>query len=393
MKSTGFYIFFATVLTIYFLVNGYIVLRGWQALSPSRTGWCRIVFLIAMTFLILAYPAGRLLERFLHRDFAVLLVHVGAYYLAMMVFAFFLLLILDLFRLGDALLHYFPDTWRGSGSRVGWVTFLGVSGVVIALTLIGAWNARHPRIKELTVAIPKASHSLDKLDVVLVSDLQLSSISCSSWLKKIVMMINRLEPDVILLAGDVVDEDVSTLIEQQIVETLSQLRSRYGVYAVPGNHEYYVGVDEVTAYLRRAGITVLRDSVVWVGESFYLVGRDDRTREQFGGTRKSIAQLLQGVDRKYPIILMDHQPLHLEEAQRNGVDLQVSGHTHHGQLIPFNWITDWVYELSWGYLRKGNTHYYVSCGVGTWGPPVRLGSVPEIVKIRLTLKPALKWKE
>jgi len=90
-----------------------------------------------------------------------------------------------------------------------------------------------------------------------------------------------------------------------------------------------------------------------------------------------------GVDHQYPLILMDHQPYGLDEARRNGVDLQLSGHTHHGQLFPFNYITRAVYELSWGYLQKGSTHYYVSCGVGTWGPPVRTNSIPEIVQFKL----------
>ena len=113
--------------------------------------------------------------------------------------------------------------------------------------------------------------------------------------------------------------------------------------------------------------------------------RDDITGNHFGSERKPLDKLLKNVDRDYPIILMDHQPFHLEEGQKNGIDLQVSGHTHHGQIFPFNFITNKVFELSWGYLQKGDTHYYVSCGVGTWGPPVRLGSRPEIIKIALHL--------
>ncbi len=121
-----------------------------------------------------------------------------------------------------------------------------------------------------------------------------------------------------------------------------------------------------------------------IGEGMYVAGREDRSSGQFGGKkRKAIEELLSGLDRARPLILMDHQPFHLEEAERCGVDLQLSGHTHHGQLWPLNFITRAVYEVSMGYRRKGGTHVYVSNGVGTWGPPVRIGNRPEILRITL----------
>ncbi|VAW29684.1 Phosphoesterase, partial [hydrothermal vent metagenome] len=98
---------------------------------------------------------------------------------------------------------------------------------------------------------------------------------------------------------------------------------------------------------------------------------------------KPLSEIMQGLNRELPLILLDHQPFHLEQAQKNGIDLQLSGHTHHGQLWPFNYITRAIYSLSWGYLQKGNTHYYVSCGVGGWGPPVRTVSRPEILNLKL----------
>ena len=105
-----------------------------------------------------------------------------------------------------------------------------------------------------------------------------------------------------------------------------------------------------------------------------------------GDKRTSLTDLVKDLDKNLPHILMDHQPFHLEQAEINGIDLQISGHTHHGQLFPFHWITKLVYEQSWGYSKKENTHYYVSCGVGTWGPPARTNSVPEIVQIKLKFK-------
>ena len=96
-------------------------------------------------------------------------------------------------------------------------------------------------------------------------------------------------------------------------------------------------------------------------------------------------ELVAPLDKSKPIILMDHTPFHLEEAEQNGIDFQLSGHTHHAQLWPWSYITKAVYEVSWGYKKKGNTHVYVSCGAGTWGPPIRIGNTPEILDIRLIL--------
>jgi len=128
----------------------------------------------------------------------------------------------------------------------------------------------------------------------------------------------------------------------------------------------------------------LRDRTVKINGSIYIIGREDRTIRQFSGKqRKPLAELMRQVDKNLPILLMDHQPFGLNEAEENGVDLQLSGHTHHGQIFPINFITNAVYEKSWGYLQKGKTHIYVSCGVGTWGPPVRVGNRPEILNITI----------
>jgi predicted MPP superfamily phosphohydrolase len=194
-------------------------------------------------------------------------------------------------------------------------------------------------------------------------------------------MINSLEPDIILLPGDVVDEDIGPVIKQNAGELLRTLKAKYGVYAVTGNHEYIGGVEPSVEYLTEHGLIVLRDKTVKVADSFYIIGREDRASKGFAGIRrKPLNQLIEGVDKNLPVILMDHQPLRLEEAEVSGIDLQLSGHTHHGQLWPFNFITKKLYEVSMGYKQKGNTHYYVSCGVGSWGPPVRTGNRPEIVQ-------------
>jgi predicted MPP superfamily phosphohydrolase len=201
----------------------------------------------------------------------------------------------------------------------------------------------------------------------------------------IVNKINGLDPDLVLLPGDIVDEDLAPVIRQNLGESLRNIKSRFGVFAVTGNHEHYGGVEKACSYLSEHNIVVLRDQSVKIGNSFYIVGREDRSSSGVpdGRPRKNLPELMAAVEKNYPVILMDHQPFGLNEAAAQGVDLQLSGHTHDGQLWPISHIVHSIYELAWGYKKISNTHFYVSDGVGTWGPPVRIGNHPEIVQIRI----------
>jgi uncharacterized protein len=219
---------------------------------------------------------------------------------------------------------------------------------------------------------------------VLVSDLHLGSILENRHLKRIADEVNSLDPDIILMAGDVIDEDLKPVIRKDLGSGLKQLKSRLGVYAITGNHEYIGGVDLAVDYLEKHGIQMIRDSAVLIENSFYVIGREDRDRQRFSGKpRKNLSAIMTGTDKAYPLILMDHQPFTLNESLENGVDLHLSGHTHNGQIWPLNYLIDAIYEVGWGYVNKSGMHVYVSSGVGTWGPPVRIGTKPEIVHIRL----------
>ncbi len=218
----------------------------------------------------------------------------------------------------------------------------------------------------------------------MASDLHLGTILGRSFLNDLVDKINALKPDIILLAGDIIDEDINPVIKNNVGEELVRLKSKYGVFAITGNHEYIGGVKTAVQYLIAHGINVLRDRYEKVAGSFYVVGREDRSIRQFAGKqRKNLNELLAGIDKSLPIIMMDHQPFGLNEAFENGIDLQFSGHTHNGQLWPINFIIEKIYDLAWGYEVRGDTHYYVSCGVGGWGPPIRTGSRPEIINFKI----------
>lgn len=139
--------------------------------------------------------------------------------------------------------------------------------------------------------------------------------------------------------------------------------------------------------LRQSGVQVLRDSKVEIAESIYLVGRDDYTSGSFAEDRQVLADLMKDIDRSKPIILMDHRPVHLTQALNEGVDLQVSGHTHKGQFFPLNFVTQKMFEVDYGYFRRDSLQVIVSCGFGTWGPPIRVGNRPEIVEIDIRFEP------
>jgi len=382
MKTLSTLIFFAVFFTVYGLVNYYIFTRGWQAMP--LTGGGRIWYLIVFLFLALSFIAGRFLERVWLSHLSSLLVWVGSFWLAAMVYLFLAAVLFDLLRLTNGLLHFLPpSSLDAHGPGRGWSAIVAL-GCTLLLLLGGYLNALHPEIRRISLTVAKPGMGDSTLHIVAASDIHLGTIVGRHRFDRIVRTINALEPDLILLPGDVVDEDLAPVIRENIGESLRLLRSRYGVLAVTGNHEYIGGAEEACSYLEAHGVHVLRDTALRLANGVTIIGREDRSIQQFSGRkRKPLSVLLAGVDRSSPMILMDHQPFGLEEAANAGVDLQLSGHTHHGQLWPFNFITRAVYEVSWGYVKKAGTHIYVSSGVGTWGPPVRTGNRPEIVSIRL----------
>jgi len=387
-RTQTFVIFFSIVIVLYGLINTYIFLRGLQAISHGSP--LRIWFTVVFWFLSLSYIAARLLERIALSGLTDGLVWIGSFWMGAMAYFLIILLAIDLLRLVNYIIPFFPNFLTRNLRYTKQVVALIVVGIVF-LTVIGARvNAMFPRIQTLELTIHKNS-PLKELNVALVTDVHLGTIICNSHFTRIVQKINSLNPDIVLFAGDLVDEDIQPVIRQNLGETLRQIKSKYGIYGITGNHEYIGGVEPACKYLVEHGVTMLRDSVAKVENAFTLVGREDVSIHQFNGKkRKQLGELMNGVDTTLPVILMDHQPLRLDDVVDHGVDLQFSGHTHHGQLWPFNYISQAVYELSWGYKKKGNTHFYVSCGVGTWGPPMRTGNRPEVVNVKLKFESETK---
>ncbi|SYZ74729.1 Metallophosphoesterase [Candidatus Zixiibacteriota bacterium] len=384
MKNPGFMIFFAIVLTIYALVNFYIFIRGWQAIP--RGSVVRIYYLAIFLFVALSFIAGRFLERAHPSLGSEILVWIGSFWLAAMLYFFLAVVLLDLSRLVNHFFPFYPSAVTADYGRAKFMTAI-VAVIIVFLTVSGGFvNALTPHVRRLTIDIPRKAAEMKEVNLVAVSDIHLGTLIGRRRLNDMVAKINALKPDIIILAGDVVDEDIGPVIRDNLGEMLRTLQAPLGVYAITGNHEYYAGVEAVCRYLTEHGVTMLRDSTIKVNKSFNLIGREDREKTRFTGVpRRTLDALMTDVEPDLPVIVLDHQPFQLGDVVKHGADLQISGHTHHGQLWPLTYVTDAIYQLSVGYRKIENTSFYVSSGFGTWGPPVRTGNRPEIMQIKLRL--------
>ncbi|MFZ5944938.1 MAG: metallophosphoesterase [Bacillota bacterium] len=377
MKPLQFVFIIGLFFFIYGSINYYIGLRGWQAFGGVFI--YRRFYWIVFWFIACGFILARLGERFIGSFGGKYLSLIGGYWLAAMYYLFFILLFIDGLRVLNKWLNIIP----GLKSYNPTVTGAIILGMVFLLLIYGTWNARHTVINHYEVDINKGSNNLTGLKIAMVSDIHLGRIVDNKRLLEMVEKINELNPDVVLFAGDIVDEDVNVFVEEKMTETLKLLTPKYGSFAALGNHEYIGGhAEDIVRHLEEAGVHVLRDSWAKVADSVYIVGRDEQSRHNFaGGRRKPLEEVLADVDKSLPIILLDHQPRDLDQGVKAGVDLQFSGHTHRGQFFPNNLVTDRIFEVDWGYLKKENLQVIVSSGFGTWGPPIRIGNKSEIVEV------------
>ncbi len=380
MHKIRFIIFFSIVISIYSLLCWLLYSKGMSVFPTGSQG--RLYFRIVFFFLAASYIVARFLEKIWLSAFSDVLTWIGSFWLAAFFYFLMAAVIIDIIRLANFIAPFFPDSFNTQEFRL--LLFKGVVGVVLLLIVAGFINSLLPRIKQLDIHVDKKVEGLDELKIVFVSDIHMGTIIGPRRTNGIVNKINAQNPDLILLGGDVVDEDLAPVIRNNLGDSLLKLKAPLGVIGITGNHEYIGGAKKSVQYLEAHGIKMLRDSSILVDDKFYIIGREDRDKPRFSGReRKEIAALMSGIDKSKPIILLDHQPFELDEKEKAGIDLTLSGHTHHGQLWPLNYITKAIYEVSWGYIKKGNTHVYVSSGVGGWGPPVRIGNRPEIVVINL----------
>ena len=258
----------------------------------------------------------------------------------------------------------------------------GALAVVVFTLVSAAWasvEGRRVRVVRVDVPIARLPRALDGLTIVQLSDLHVGPILGRRFVERVVAMAQALAPDVVAITGDLVDAPVAELAAD--VAALARLRAPLGCYFVTGNHEFHVDADAWCDHLGRLGVRVLRNARVTLARgdaALELAGIDDDE-----GAPPELASVLAGRDREVPLVLLAHRPHAIGAAQRHGVDLQLSGHSHGGQLWPLPWLLRLDRFGRPGLRRFGATQRYVSCGTGHSGPPMRLGAPAEITQIVL----------
>ncbi|HNW98692.1 MAG TPA: metallophosphoesterase [Bacteroidales bacterium] len=381
MRKKAIAIFFTIFFSVYALLNFYIYERGYSCLSDDKS---KFIFNIIFSVLSLSFPFGKFLERTHMFRVSRPVSWLSSFWIGAILYFLLIILCIDIIRLADYFIGFLPSKLYFSCSNTKGILFFTSVFIVVVLQIAGFINARIPVIRKLNLDINKKAGKYKSLRVVAVSDIHLGILFGRKRTETLADKIKKLNPDMVLFVGDIIDEVPRPVIELDMGAAFRKLDIPLGKYAVTGNHEFIGGIMKSSAYIASIGIRLLRDECIGIENSFYIVGRDDKdSRWQTGKDRKKLEDILAHVNKDLPIILMDHQPLHLEDAEKNGVDFQLSGHTHHGQLWPINYITNAIFELSHGYIKKGNTYYYVSNGYGAWGPQLRIGNRPEILDITL----------
>lgn len=294
------------------------------------------------------------------------------------------LLIVDLTRILHYCFRFFPSFLTNNPQLTGRVT-AGVLLLSLAVLLgTGHYRFNHPVTEKLDLKVEKVAKGRKELHIVAVSDIHLGFTIGKQHLKKYVRQINSLQPDLIVLSGDLIDMSVRPLEAYAMYEELSELHAPLGVYMVTGNHEYISGIEASRSFIRKTGIRLLENEWLMPDSTFVLAGQNDPSDPgslPFG-------TILADAPKDLPVIALSHQPrdYHLNDAVESRVDFLFCGHTHQGQVWPGNQLVKKLFKIPYGYEQKEQTHIFVSSGLGLWGPQFRIGTQSEIVSVKLTFQ-------
>jgi len=353
------------ILLLPLLGIAYIGWHVWTLVPLSRLWRMGLIAFGVLSFLLLFLNLGRVIDR-MPLSLARVCYDIGDSSIIILLYLVMIFLVLDFGRL----VHLIPREWLYHNFYTTAIITVGV----FVLFLVG--NIKYHHKVRVPLQLSTSKPLAKPLRLVMLSDLHLGYHNPKAELHRWVDMINAEKPDYVLIAGDIIDISVRPLIEENMAEEFKRIQAP--VYACLGNHEYYTGEPLAQQFYKDAGINLLRDTCVVVGD-LCIVGRDDRTNSH----RKAGAKLFAEADHSKYTIVLDHQPYYLERAERAGIDFQLSGHTHRGQVWPISWITDYMYECAYGEHQRGNTRYYVSSGMGIWGGKYRIGTQSEYVVAEL----------
>ena len=340
----------------------YIAWHVW-VLLPLSALWKSLIIAVGIgCFLLLFASVARKFDA-LPLSVAQVAYEVGTSSIIVMLYLVMLFLVLDLGRL----VHLVPKSLLYNNWQSALAIFVLIFGIFLYGNLHYYNKVRVPLELKSSKPLPK------EYRIVMLSDLHLGYHNPRKELARWVDMINQEKPDFILIAGDIIDGSMRPLLEEKMAEEFHRLQAP--VYACLGNHEYYAGNPEAQQFYKDAGIRLLIDEAAVVDSAIVIIGRDDRTNMR----RQPVKDLMTSLHSPLYTIILDHQPYNLDRTEAVGVDFQLSGHTHRGQVWPISWITDRIYECSWGSHQRGNTQYYVSSGLGIWGGKYRIGTQSEYV--------------
>ncbi len=364
-----FLIFIAIALAVFFGMNYYVFVRlvnGLSLAEPARANVRYIFICGSLLFIITEYLSHHTASTIL-RPFML----AGVMWLGLISIGFSVTVIADIFRL----IFHAPHT-RWIISLVSLIVIIGLSAYSY-INVLG-----RPVLKNIQLRSVKLPLNIQSFKIVQLTDIHLDSLKDPDWFSDIVNTVNAQHPDLIVITGDLIDANVYELTP--FLESMNSLKATYGIYAITGNHEFYIGEDMFKAACLYCGITPLRNDHVSIDSIIELAGIDDVTFTRKEGVEPAMEKALEGCDFTKPVVLLSHQPDVFDRAAAMGVDLQLSGHTHVGQIPPMDLIVEMYFKYPYGLYRQGKAYLYTSAGTGTWGPPMRLFSRSEITVIKLT---------
>jgi predicted MPP superfamily phosphohydrolase len=368
--------FHLIITIVYLLPNIYLFFRIRKLFISKEY---RLRYTIIYLLLASIYPVSQPFSHSTPNEFAHLLVIVANYLLPFYLYVFLQILLYDLFLLINHFTHL-VSRQKLRSFRFRQYAFSSIMVLSVLIVAGGIINLNTIRVSRYHISINGKNSRLDHLRVVFVSDIHIGQDTRPQFIRQFAQKTRELQPDLILYGGDIIERDANSSNVNKIENILRELHSTYGAYAVLGNHEFYGGQQD-GQFFKKAGITLLNDTMIKIEDSFYLAGRID---QHFRG-RKALSEILATLPLNLPVIMMDHRPTHLEEVSEIPVDVKFSGHTHNGQLFPINLIMKSIYELPWGYEKISHTHFFVSSGLRLWGPPVKTAGKSEIMLVDIVL--------
>ena len=283
------------------------------------------------------------------------------------------------------------------------ITNVAVVSFTILMSVYGIVNAQNLKVTTYDVTVDKSSKQ-DELNVVLIADLHLGYSVGVRQMERMVNRINELQPDVVVVAGDIFDNEFSAIYNPvRLAEILRGINSKYGVYAVYGNHDIeedilcgftfsdddvtqVTSIKEMDDFIENCGFTFLYDEAILINDDFYIYGRPDEERPNFGNdSRLEAEKITEGLDLSKLIICVDHEPHDQKKLSAAGVDVDLNGHTHAGQLFPGNIIINFFWDIAYGYKNFDGMHNIVTSGVGLFGPNMRTFTKAEIAQVKIHL--------